>query len=117
MKLTFHVEGGLAHFPGLARESSINTDDLPPDQSEELSALVKAVSRRPQRTPPPHAADYPTYVIRVLDGGTERRLELPDPADDPDAQRLIDVLRARSGRRPHPGRSRSGLVPCRQASR
>jgi hypothetical protein len=98
LQVTFHVEGGIAHFPGLARDATLDTAQLAPGDAERLTTLIRAVlpggASERQFDAPSGAADYQTWVISVEDGSTSRVLTIPDVTADSAARELIDFLRA-----------------------
>jgi hypothetical protein len=97
MRVTFQTEGGIAHFPGLSRPVTIETDQLPEEEAAELDRLLEA-ARLIDR--PAHmgkqargAADYKQYAITVDADNRRYTVRLTEPVDDPDLQRLLRFLR------------------------
>lgn len=102
MRLHFIAEGGVAHFPGLARPAEISTDDLPAKEAEELERRVR--SARPFGQPPRATAevvpDGRRYTLKVREGsGREETLVFRDPAVDPAVSDLLAELQRHSSRR------------------
>ena len=96
MRITLQTEGGIAHFPGLSRPVTIETDQLPEQEAAELRELVDAArsSGRPAQAgkPPPGAADLRQYTITVESGGRSETLRMTDLGDEPDLKRLLRFL-------------------------
>ena len=96
-RVRYHVEGGLAYFPGLAAEKAFETEALPEDLREELLGLFETV--RTQRlssavpTGPGGAADQRTYVIEVQERSGVRRLVVSEFDRDPAARELVARVR------------------------
>jgi hypothetical protein len=113
MRVIFQSEGGIAHFPGLSRPVTMESDQLPAQDGAELRQLVEAARffDRPAQVgqPAPGAADYRQYTITVDAGERRHTVRLVEPVGDPDLQRLVRFLQdktkamrkdARSGRSP-----------------
>lgn len=96
-KVRYHVEGGIAYFPGLAAERAFETESLPPEQRDELLGLFDTVcthrlsSTAP--TVPGGAADQQTYVIEVQEDSGVRRLVVSEFDQDPAARQLVARVR------------------------
>jgi hypothetical protein len=105
MRIEFRTEGGIAHFPGLARPVMIDSDALSEEEAGELKRLLEAARFFEQPmvvgTPRRGAADYRQYTITVEDGGRQHTIQVADPVEDPDLQPLLRFLqtKARSLRR------------------
>jgi hypothetical protein len=101
VRIEFKMEGGIAHFPGLTRPVSINTDRLPEDARVELENLVKETRffELPSSPGPrlKKGADYYRYRITIEAGGQSHTLNLADPVENPNLQRLVVILRKRAG--------------------
>jgi len=96
MKLTFQMEGGVAHFPGVARPVTIDTDVLP---SGDVGQLLELVTRaipflgdesQPAEAAPP--ADARTYRI-AIDGDERRSFTVTDPLPEPVAALVRELRR------------------------
>jgi hypothetical protein len=96
MRVTFQTEGGIAHFPGLSRPVTIETDQLPEPDAAKLRELIGAARLldRPAHTGrrAPGAADYRQYTITVEADNRKYTVRLTDPVEDPDVQRLLRFL-------------------------
>ena len=96
-RVRYHVEGGIAFFPGLAAERAFETEALPPARRDELLGLFDTVcthrlsSAGP--TVPEGAADQQTYVIEVQEASGVRRLVVGEFDQDPVARELLARLR------------------------
>lgn len=101
MRIEMRTEGGIAHFPGLARPFVIDLGALPPAEAEALRALVAAALAAPPAPPPAAgAADYQTTVLTIEDGGERRQLTITDLDPDGARQALRDALHRLRRRRP-----------------
>lgn len=100
MRIEFKMEGGLAHFPGLSKPVSIDSEQLSKEEQAELENLVKEVRffdlPSSSALPPRGAADYHQYTITVESGGQRHSVRLTDLVEDPTLQRLITVLRKKA---------------------
>jgi hypothetical protein len=100
MRIEFSMEGGIAHFPGLSRPVVIADDDLSGEERAELTRALEEVRFFEQPpdvgTPPPGAADYRRYTIRVEDGDRRHTVRLTDPVEDAALQRLLRFLQTKA---------------------
>lgn len=113
MRIEFKMEGGVAHFPGLSKPVSIDTEQLPEDARVELENLVEETQsfKLPAGTAPRRnkGADYFQYRITIEAGGQRHTLNLVDPVENPALQKLVGILRKRAkeilaaGRKPGSG--------------
>ena len=85
MIVTLERSGGFAAIPGLSRPIVLDTDGLPDERAEELCRLVAAVEREPEEIPPPPgAADFRSFHLRVESAGQTWSVRFTDArADDP----------------------------------
>jgi len=94
------MEGGLAHFPGLSKPVSFDTEQLSQEERTEIENLVgqgRFFELPSSPAPPPRgAADYYQYTVTVEAGGRRHTVRLADPVEDPGLQRLITVLRKKT---------------------
>jgi hypothetical protein len=113
MRITLQTEGGIAHFPGLSRPVTIETDQLPEQEAAELRKLVDAarLSDRPAQAgkPAPGAADVRQYTITVESGDRSQTLRMTDLGDDPDLKRLLRFLQDKA--KALRAKARSGSSP------
>jgi hypothetical protein len=96
MRIIFQSEGGIAHFPGLSKPVTIDTDQLPEQAAAELRQLIESVRLfdRPAQvgSPAPGAADYRQFTITVEAGERRHTMRLVEPIEDPALQRLVRFL-------------------------
>ncbi len=99
MRIQFKMEGGIAYFPGLSKPITIDSDQLPKQESDELKRLVNATRffdlPIAMGLPSPGAADYRQYTITIQDEGKQHTVHLTDLIEDPNLQALLAYLRAR----------------------
>jgi hypothetical protein len=94
MEASIAIEGGVAHFPGLARERRVDLASLSDAEKEQLKQLAKSVGSTRARTGAPQkpVPDARTYRI-VLDlGDGKKELTVSDPVGDPALSELIGFL-------------------------
>jgi hypothetical protein len=92
------MEGGFVYLPP-SEPVTIDTDDLPVEEANELERLIEAVGffELPETSPPPHgAADYLRYTISVTTPERSHTVVLTDPIEDPDLQALVEYLEAKA---------------------
>ncbi len=99
MRIQFTMEGGIAYIPRLREPMTLESDQLPEQEAEELKRLVKATDFFNLPTmvgvPSPGAADYYRYTITIQDEGKQHTVQLTEPVKDPNLQELLNHLRAR----------------------
>lgn len=99
MRIQFRTEGGLAYLPGLSRPVTIDTDELPAEEADELERLIETAGffELPDASVPPRgAADYQQYTISVAAPGRSHTARLADPIEDPSVRELVNNLRAKA---------------------
>ncbi len=94
MRMQVHIEGGIAHFPGLAKPIILDTDTLPAQDAEEMRRLVAAahfseLSATMGQQQPVRGADYRRYTITVDDGSAHYTVQATDPVTDQHLEALI----------------------------
>ncbi|HVE83857.1 MAG TPA: protealysin inhibitor emfourin [Myxococcales bacterium] len=91
MRITLRTQGGIAHFPGLARGVTVDLDLLPAEAAAALADLVAKARLFDRDEPPaaPPAPDARTYELVVEDGERRRTLRVVEPLP-PDLQDLVD---------------------------
>ena len=98
MRVTFAMPStGLGYFPGLAKPVLIDSARLAELVAQQLEALVAAA--RVFKRPPPTVTtggDRRQYTITVEQGDQRRELQLSEPIDDPELQRLVRFLEAQA---------------------
>ena len=99
MHIELTTEGGIAHFPGLAKPTIIDTAQLSESDAQELARLVEAAHffDRTVQEPAPRrgAADYQTYSISVEKGGRRHTVRTSDMTSDASLKALTSFLRAK----------------------
>jgi hypothetical protein len=95
MRLRVHVEGGIAHFPGLNRPIELDSAMLPPEEAQEMQRLIKEARffERPETQGEARGADLQRYTITVENGGRQRTIQVSDPVNDPHLEDLITYAR------------------------
>jgi hypothetical protein len=88
------IEGGLAHFPGLAKEQTISFGDLATPERQELTSLADQADFfgcEPSNdiTRP----DARTYTVGLTIDGRSREMRLAEPIRDPAMAKLVSVVR------------------------
>lgn len=93
------IEGGLAHFPGLAKQQTVSFDDLATLERQEITSLADqtnffdcAASNDTARP------DGRTYTVGLTIDGRSRELRLAEPIRDPVMAKLVSVVRRLSKR-------------------
>jgi hypothetical protein len=96
MRVTFQTEGGIAHFPGLSRPVTLETDQMPEQEAAELRELMGAARLldRPAQVGKAArgAADYRQHTITVEAQDRRYTVRVSEPIEDPDLQRLLRFL-------------------------
>ena len=96
MRVIFQTEGGIAHFPGLSRPVTIETNQMPEQEAAKLRELMGAARLldRPGHMgrAAPGAADQRQYTITVDSQDRRYTVRLTEPVEDPDLQRLLRFL-------------------------
>ena len=99
MRIAFHIEDGIAYFPGLSRPMVIESDVLAEEDASVLKRLVKAAHlfERPMIVGPPRrgAAAYRQYTITVEEGGRQHTILLADAVEAPTLQQSLRFLQAK----------------------
>ncbi|CAA9376497.1 MAG: hypothetical protein AVDCRST_MAG93-8863 [uncultured Chloroflexia bacterium] len=97
MRVRFKTDGGFVYLPERGSPMTIDTDDLPAEEANELERLLEAAGffGLPETSPPPSgAADYLRYTISVTAGEYSHTVHLTEPIEDPDVQALVEHLEA-----------------------
>jgi hypothetical protein len=98
VRIDFHVEGGLAAFPGLAKPVTLHCDALPPDERNHLTDLVRRADffALPPQDPHSGGPDTRAYTIAIDDGGRCRTVKVREPIANPALRDLVDALRQKA---------------------
>jgi len=88
------VEGGLAHFPGLAKEQKIPFGALASPEREELASLADRVDFFGcVSMDVPARPDARIYTVGLTIDGRSRDLRVAEPIRDPAMAKLVSVVR------------------------
>jgi len=89
----------MAFFPGLNTPSTIDSDQLPGQEADELKRLVNAAHffalPAVVGSPASGAADYRQYTITIEDAGKQHTVRVTDPIEDTNLQALVTNLKTR----------------------
>ncbi len=99
MRVRFKTDGGFVYLPERGAPVTIDTDDLPAEEADELERLLEAAGffELPETSPlPSGAADYLRYTISVTSPEHSHTVHLTDPIEDPDIQALVEYLEAKA---------------------
>jgi hypothetical protein len=96
MRIQVQIEGGIAHFPGLARPRILDSATLSPQDAHELHRLVEETAHFfTQPTAPrtqPQGADCRTYTLTIEDDPRQHSIRVCDPVSDPHLQALLTFV-------------------------
>jgi hypothetical protein len=88
------IEGGLAHFPGRAKEQTISFDDLQTPERQELTSLAdQADFFGCEPSTDIARPDARTYTVGLTIDGRSREMRLAEPIRDPAMAKLVSVVR------------------------
>jgi hypothetical protein len=95
MQIQFITEGGIAYFPGLSKPRIINTENLSPEENNQIKELVNQsgffnLTQHP--TTPQKGADRKKYTISIVDGNKQNSIVLYDPIGNQALANLIHLL-------------------------
>jgi hypothetical protein len=99
MRIRFKSEGGIVHLPGLSEPVTIDTEELPVEQANELERLIEVADffELPAASAPqPGAADYQQYTISVTTPSRSHEARLTDPIENPQVRELVNHLRVKA---------------------
>src|SRR5215211_2587253 len=99
MRVQFKMDGGFVYLPARSEPVTLDTDDLPEGEADELERLIEAAGffELPETSPPPRgAADYFRYTISVTGPERNQTVHLTDPIEDPAVQALVEYLEAKA---------------------
>lgn len=88
------IEGGLAHFPGRAKEQTVSFDDLATPERQEIASLADQAdffSCTPTNDSP--RPDARTYTVGLTIAGRSRELRVAEPIRDPALAKLVSAVR------------------------
>jgi hypothetical protein len=93
------MDGGFVYLPARSEPVTIDTDDLPAEETNELERLIEAARffELPETSAPPRgAADYLRYTISVMSPEHSHTVHLTDPIEAPEVQALVEYLEAKA---------------------
>jgi hypothetical protein len=96
MRVTLKTEGGIAHFPGLAKPITVDTNGLASDLSARLHELVEATAffQLPNTVGAlPAGADMRTLTVTVEVDARVHRVSTAETAAPPPLRALVDFVR------------------------
>jgi hypothetical protein len=94
------IEGGFAHFPGLAQEQTISFSDLGVLERQELTSLAdQADFFECAATNGSSMPDARTYTVGLTIDGRSREVRVAEPIRDPAMAKLVSAVRRLSKRR------------------
>jgi hypothetical protein len=98
MRVEYKTDGGFVYLPARSEPVTIDTDDLPAEEANELERLIEAAGffDLPETSAPPRGADYLRYTISVTSPEHSHTVHLTDPIEDPDIQALVEYLEAKA---------------------
>ena len=99
MRVRFKVDGGFVYLPAQREPVTIDTEDLPAKEADELKRLIEAAGffDLPEISAPSRgAADYLRYTISVSSPEHSHTVTLNDPIEDPAVQALVEYLEAKT---------------------
>jgi hypothetical protein len=100
MRVEIAMEGGLAHFPGLARPVVIDVERLPDADRVELQQLLGAARffEQPREVGAPRRGvpDARSYTITVEDGERRHTVRVSEPVADSHLSKLVGLLRSKA---------------------
>lgn len=94
-EVRLRTEGGVAHFPGLARERVVSLDDVPAAEVREIARLADeaAFFDRLEAESDRSRPDARTHHLCLVLGPRSRKLRVCEPIRDPALARLISAVR------------------------
>lgn len=94
-EIRIRTEGGVGHFPGLARERVVGLDQLPPEAAREVARLADEARffDCPEPEPDRPQPDARTHRLCLVLGPRSRELCLREPIRDPALARLVTAVR------------------------
>jgi hypothetical protein len=93
------MDGGFVYLPDRSKPVTIDTEDLPEEEANELERLVEAAGffELPETIPPPPgAADYLKYTISGTSSEHSYTVQFTDLIEDPHLQALVAYLEAKA---------------------
>jgi hypothetical protein len=98
MKIIFEMSGGFAHIPMLSKPISFDTKQIDPEVANEIESFVRNSDFFDQHaqtdTVAKGAADYRTYTITIEDDSRVHTIQLAEPIQDANLERLVSRLQS-----------------------
>jgi hypothetical protein len=87
------IEGGFAHFPGLAKKQTVSFDDLASPEGQELATLADKAdffdcTAADETTRP----DARTYTVGLTIDERSRKIPVAEPIRDPVMVKLVSIV-------------------------
>jgi hypothetical protein len=102
MRIELRIDGGLAHFPGLAKPLVVDSKQLAEDdKAQAINLCHAALDARSHAADPPSApapaptADARRYRLKIELDGSTHELATTDPISNPAIAQLIAFLEDR----------------------
>lgn len=97
-----HIElsqtGGVAYFPGLSKPESLDVENLPEAEQEELQRLIEAAGffNLPDTVgmPARGSADYQYFILKIDDAGRQRTIHALVPLENAPLRKLIERIQS-----------------------
>lgn len=100
MRVEFKKDGGIAYLPGLNRPTTIDTADLDPGATRQLTELVEAACffELPDTlgSAARGAADYQSYSITIENGNQKHSVRVSDLSDNQEVAALVSFLNTKT---------------------
>lgn len=97
------IEGGLANFPGLAREQAVSFDELEEGDRQEIARLAEEADFFGRSVPECSARpDARSYTISLTIGEQSRVMRVAEPIVNPGLAKLVSKVRRLCARRTAP---------------
>ena len=95
MRVRYKTDGGFVYLPARSEPVTIDTDELPAEEANELERLIEAAGffDLPETAAPPRgAADYLQYTVSVTGPEHSHTVRFTDPIGDSHLGALVDYL-------------------------
>jgi hypothetical protein len=96
MQIEIEMDTGLAYMPGLAKPVTIEVDQLPEQEAQQLRGLVAAARffDQPAQLAPAttRGADLRSFTITVTEGTQRHTVTVKEPIEDEPIRRLVRHL-------------------------
>ncbi len=96
VRIRLQVEGGIAHFPGLARGREVVLERLPAEDARTAHALIERAHLRSLPgvvgAAPKGAADFRQYTLTLIENGKEHTVRIIEPIEDEALAQLVTFV-------------------------